>query len=288
MGFAARHDSAPQAGSKARPYLAVGRDDEMDAAKLAELDDRLNAYLRLSSFPVAVRFLRSWDEAPPRAKRPLKDLNNRLTTCQAISFARRFGWVMALGREDSSCVLGAMALGLEKRLSHYVDGNLCIDLYTESLEAGRLSEESVPTLSEGSCVGVVTAPLNRCAFEPDSVIIYGNGAQVMRLGQAYLWKRGGTLTSEFRGRIDCADLAIAPVTTGEPQMIVPCTGDRIFGQVQDHEVAFSFPFSLMDEILEGLEATHKAGAARYPVTNWLNYTGGFPKSYDDYRAMLDE
>ena len=130
--------------------------------------------------------------------------------------------------------------------------------------------------------------LSRCALEPDSIIIYGNGAQIMRLGQAYLWKRGGTLTSEFRGRIDCADLAIAPVTTGEPQMIVPCTGDRIFGQVQDHEVAFSFPFSLIDEILAGLAATHKAGAARYPVTNWLNYTGGFPKPYDDYRAMLDE
>jgi len=260
----------------------------MDAGKLAEYDDRLNAYLRLSSFPVAVRFLRSWDEVPPRAKRPLKDLNNRFTTCQAVSFARRFGWVIALGREDSSCVLGAMALGLEKRLPHYDEGNLCIDLYTENLEAGRLSEESVPRLPAGVYVGVVVAPLSRCSFEPDSVIIYGNGAQIMRLGQAYLWKRGGTLKSEFRGRIDCADLAIAPVTTGEPQMIVPCTGDRIFGQVQDHEVAFSFPFSLMDEILEGLAATHKAGAARYPVTNWLNYTGGFPKSYDDYRAMLDE
>ena len=89
----------------------------MDAGKLAEYDDRLNAYLRLSSFPVAVRFLRSWDEVPPRARRPLKDLNNRFTTCQAVSFARRFGWVIALGREDSSCVLGAMALGLEKRLA---------------------------------------------------------------------------------------------------------------------------------------------------------------------------
>ena len=49
-------------------------------------------------------------------------------------------------------------------------------------------------------------------------------------------------------------------------MIVPCTGDRIFGQVQDHEVAFSTPFSLLDDIISGLEATHKAGAARYPVT----------------------
>ena len=259
----------------------------MEPAGLGEYDDRLNQYLRLNSFPVAVRFLRSWEEMPARAKRPAKDLHNRLTTCQAISMSRRHGWVLALGREDSSCVLGAVALGLEKRLPHYVDGNLCVDLYTESLRAGRISEESVPRLPEGKYVGVVTAPLSRTSFTPDSIIIYGNGAQVMRLGQAWLWKRGGTLKSEFRGRIDCADLAIAPVASGEPQMIVPCTGDRIFGQVQDHEIAFSFPFSLIDEILEGLEATHKAGT-RYPVTNWLSYTAGFPPSYDEYRRLLDD
>lgn len=259
----------------------------MESDKLAEYDERLNRYLRLASFPVAVRFLRGWDEAPARAKRPVRDLHNRFTTCQAIAMSRRYGWVLALGREDSSCVLGAVALGLEKRLPHYADGNLCIDLYTENLRAGRLSEESVPRLPEGRYVGVATAPLNRTSFTPDTIVIYGNGAQIMRLGQAWLWKRGGTLRSEFRGRIDCADLAIAPMLSGEPQMIVPCTGDRIFGQVQDHEVAFSFPFAVMEEILEGLEATHKAGT-RYPVTNWLSYTGGFPPSYDEYRRMLDE
>lgn len=260
----------------------------MGPSNPAEYDEKLNQYLRLNTFPVTVKFLKSWEEIPERARRPRKHMDNRFTTCQAIAMSRRFGWVLALGREDSSCVLGAMALGLEKRLPHYTEGNLCVELYTENLEAGRFSEESVPRLPEGKYVGVVTAPLHRTTFEADSVVIYGNSAQIMRLGQAYLWKRGGTLKSEFRGRIDCADLAIAPVTSGEPQMIVPCTGDRIFGQVQDHEVAFSFPFSLLDEILEGLGATHQAGAARYPVTNWLNYTGGFPPSYDEYRQMLDE
>ncbi|MDJ0956913.1 MAG: DUF169 domain-containing protein [Arenicellales bacterium] len=259
----------------------------MSYDELTEYNHKLNRYLRLNTFPVAVKFLREWDEMPERAKRPLKDMGNRLTTCQAVSLARRFGWVIALGREDSSCVLGAMALGLEKRLPHYTEGNLCLNLYTADLKAGRLSEESVPRFPEGEYVGVVTAPLERTNFEPDSIVIYGSGAQIMRLGQAYLWKRGGTLKSEFRGRVDCADIAIAPVVTGEPQMIVPCSGDRIFGQVQDDELAFSFPYSLMDEIIKGLEETHKVGT-RYPITNWLNYTAGFPPSYDEYRKMLDD
>lgn len=259
----------------------------MDPARLGQYDERLNQCLRLGTFPVAVRFLRSWDEVPPRAKRPARDMKQRITTCQAIALSRRYGWVLALGREDSSCVLGAVALGIEKRLPFYADGNLCMNLYTENLDAGRASEASVPHFAEGQYVGVVTAPLNRTAFEPDSIVIYGNPAQVMRLGQAWLWKRGGTLTSEFRGRIDCADLAIAPVLSGEPKMVVPCSGDRIFAQAQDHEMAFGFPFSLMEEILEGLEATHKAGT-RYPVTNWLSYTAGFPPAYEKYREILDE
>jgi uncharacterized protein (DUF169 family) len=259
----------------------------MKSNEPAQYDEKLNRYLRLSTFPVAVKFLRSWDEAPERAKRPLKDLGNRFTTCQAISMSRRYGWVIALGRDDSSCVLGAMALGLEKCLPHYTEGNLCLNLYTENLEAGRLSEESVPRLPEGKYVGVVTAPLQRTSFEPDSIVIYGNSAQIMRLGQAYLWKRGGTLKSEFRGRIDCADIAIAPAITREPQMIVPCSGDRIFAQVQDDELAFGFAFTLMDEIVEGLEESHRVGT-RYPITNWLSYTAEFPPAYDEYRRILED
>lgn len=258
-----------------------------DATPVERFDRALREYVRLGSFPVAVRFLEHWSEAPERARRPHRDLGHKITTCQAVAMARRYGWVVALGREDSSCVLGAAALGLERRLPVYTEGNLCVDLYTESLAAGALSEASVPTLPEGNYVAVVTAPLHRATFEPHSVIVYGDSAQIMRLGQAYLWKRGGTLRSEFRGRIDCADLAIAPFLTGEPQMIVPCTGDRIFGQVQDHEVAFAAPFALLADLAQGLEATHRAGAARYPVPNFLQYTAKFPPAYDAYRATLD-
>ena len=66
---------------------------------LSECDQKLNGYLRLNIFPVAVKFLRSWNEVSKRANRPLEDLGNRVTTCQAVSMSRRYGWVIALGRE---------------------------------------------------------------------------------------------------------------------------------------------------------------------------------------------
>ena len=88
----------------------------MDTATLAAYDAKLNEYLRLATFPVAVKFLKTWDEAPPRARRPARDLGNKFTTCQAIAMARRTGWTLALGREDSSCVLGAIAQKDIKRI----------------------------------------------------------------------------------------------------------------------------------------------------------------------------
>ncbi len=100
----------------------------------------------------------------------------------------------------------------------------------------------------------------------------------MRLVQAALWHRGGKLTSSFGGRLDCADLIVTPCKTGECNVILPCSGDRIFAQVQDHEMAFSMPYDRLFEVLDGLRETHKAGH-RYPTPSYLRYEAKFPEKY---------
>ncbi len=45
---------------------------------------------------------------------------------------------------------------------------------------------------------------------------------------------------------------------------VPGNGDRIFGMTQDWEMSFFIPPSKVDDLLEGLAKTHKAGV-RYPA-----------------------
>ena len=67
--------------------------------------------------------------------------------------------------------------------------------------------------------------------------------------------------------------------TDECQVILPCTGDRMFGQTQDDEMAFSIPASKLDEVMEGLQSTHKNGI-RYPVPTFMNYTAKFPAKYE--------
>ena len=66
------------------------------------------------------------------------------------------------------------------------------------------------------------APLDRATFEPHLVCVYGNPAQVMRLIQGSLWKRGGKMPSGFSARIVCSDIIVTTLLTGEPQVIMPC------------------------------------------------------------------
>lgn len=252
-----------------------------DPAAVAET---LEHYLRPSTFPVGIKMVAEESEIPDKARRPMAHFGHKYSTCQAISIARRYGWTLALGFEDMACSLGVIAVGMAEATPTYLEGKLCAGMYTETAEAGVKSEEAVDKLAVGSGRYIVVGPLRRFSEMPDVVCVYGNPAQVMRCVQGALWKKGGALTSSFEGRIDCADIIVTPQVTGECQVVLPCSGDRIFAQTEDWEMAFTIPRDKVEEVLEGLEGTHKAGI-RYPITSFLDYHGKFPPKYVE---LLDE
>jgi uroporphyrinogen decarboxylase len=108
----------------------------------------------------------------------------------------------------------------------------------------------------------------------------------MRLIQGSLWKRGGKMPSGFSARIVCSDIIVTTLLTGEPQVIMPCSGDRIFGQTQDHEMAFTIPWGRIDEVLEGLRGTHNGGI-RYPITQFMEYEAKLPPKYMEANRVWD-
>jgi uncharacterized protein (DUF169 family) len=91
----------------------------------------------------------------------------------------------------------------------------------------------------------------------------------MRLVHAALWEEGGTLTSNFMGRYDCADYTAGVLNSGKGQVIFPCNGDRVFGFVQDFEMAFAIPSTQIDKKVIGLQESHKGGV-RYPIPFFMN------------------
>ncbi len=249
-------------------------------------DQALQTYIRPQTFPVGVRMLRPGEPIPERARRPARDFGKLSMNCQVIDMARRYGWTIALTRDDSICSLGITALGFDRPTHLYNSGTLCEGMYTATKEAGARSEAAVDKFAPGEYQALLVAPLDRATFEPHVVVIYANPAQVMRLTQAALWRTGGRLASSFQGRMDCADIIVTTMQTGRPQLILPCSGDRIFGQTQDHEMAFAIPWARMAEIVEGLEGTHRGGI-RYPITQFMEYEAKLPPKYMEVNRLWD-
>jgi uncharacterized protein (DUF169 family) len=248
------------------------------------LADALETYVRPATFPVAVKFLRHGEPGPAKARRPLADLGRHVTVCQGWAIARRYGWTTVLRAEDMKCPLGALVAGFAAPNAYYDEGNLCAGMYTADKEAGARSEAAVAKFAPGEIDGIVFGPLARAEYVPEVVIVYGNAAQVMRLVAAALYKRGGRIASSFAARMDCSDHLVVPLRTDEPQVILPCNGDRIFAGAQDDEMAFTVPWSKVDDLIAGLEGTHKGGI-RYPIPSFLTYEPAMPPTYEDLLAM---
>src|SRR6266446_6996660 len=216
-------------------------------------DRELQTYLRPQTFPVAIRMLRADEPIPERARRPARDFKKLSMSCQVIDMSRRYGWTIALTREDHICSLGITAIGFDKPLPIYNVGTLCEGMYTETKEAGQRSEAAIDKFALGEYHCVLVAPLDRATFEPHAV---------------------------------CADIIVTTMKTGEPQVILPCSGDRIFGQTQDHEMAFSIPWERMEEMVEGLRGTHNGGI-RYPITQFMEYEAKLPPRYMEVNKLWD-
>ncbi len=56
--------------------------------------------LRLDSFPIAVKMIRTEAEIPAEAVRPKRDRRQHLAQCQAFSLSRRDGETVAMLKED--------------------------------------------------------------------------------------------------------------------------------------------------------------------------------------------
>jgi uncharacterized protein (DUF169 family) len=248
----------------------------MDNATLAK---GLEKHLRVATFPVGIRPLAPGEPVPAKAKRPSKDLGAQVAVCQCIALARRYGWTLAFTGEDLACPIAKAAFGFEDRIPYYEQGSLAEGMYASCGDAGAAFEAALPRLGRDEVSGIAVGPLERISFEPETVVVYGNSAQVLRLVNAALWKKGGAFRTEFTGRGDCADIIIRTRQAKEPQLILPCYGDRIFGLAADDEMAFTFPFAMADEIAAGLEGTSKGGI-RYPVPTFaLRAQPSFPPTY---------
>jgi len=226
-------------------------------ADLKRTEEILQKYVRPQTFPVALKLCRSEKELPEKVRIPMRDLGHQVTICQTVGMARRYGWTIAVGKDDQCCLGGALAMGF-------------IDKVPPGLS---FPKEKLP--EPGTYSHLMVSPLTRADFEPDVVVVYANSAQAMRLGQAAGMGAGLKVLAQATGLGTCVDVVGYTAKSGECQFVLPSGGDRIFGSTQDYEVVFAVPGDKLDAVMNGLEGTHKMGF-RYPVMTDMNHRPALP------------
>ena len=81
------------------------------------------------------------------------------------------------------------------------------------------------------------APLEKSPFKPDSIVIYVNPIQVMKISQILRQATGKRLQADFGGIASlCADVVAKPYLTNESNVSFACNGSRGFTDIDDGEL----------------------------------------------------
>jgi len=221
---------------------------------LKKYEKAINEYVKPASHPIAVKMLKSEREIPAGAKRPKRDLKP-MVPCQAFSIAKSQEIPIAMGKEDVSHSCGAayFVFGWVDPPQWWHEGRLAYKIWTHTLEAGANMEKGVFRFPPGEYWGFVVAPIHKTNFDPDVVLLYCNAYQATLLVNGVRAKTGDRFYTNISGRNACSDAVVATMLTGQPQLTLPCEGDRLLGQADVHDLIFAAPLDKLSDIADGLK-----------------------------------
>jgi uncharacterized protein (DUF169 family)/ferredoxin len=214
-----------------------------------EMTKILQDTLSLRWEPVAVRLLRPGEERPAGLTEPPLPLRH----CQSISLARR-GHCLFLPPRSHACPDGAGILGLTPMSEKLRSGELYL-LFKKlpNLEIARKMISTRPEFPPGSFDATLLAPLGEALWEPDVVILTLWPEQAMWLCCAQTYASGERQVFKTSGfNSTCAELVIQPMKTGEMNISFGCYGARASSEINDFELYFSIPISLLEPVCRSL------------------------------------
>jgi uncharacterized protein (DUF169 family) len=255
--------------------------------RLAKIDEAMSTFVRHQTYPLAVKMLTSEEEIPQDAKWPLRDYGASFTLCQALALGRRDGVTIVLDKDSQSCPIALAGLGFV-RPEAYLSGKYALAPTNRPAEAQKKAAEAMPRFEFGKFRYILISPIQRASFEPDVIIFYGSGAQVMRMIQAAVFASGESLTSRSSGAGGCLLPIVGPIVEGKCKYSVPGNGERRLGLIADGELAFAMPRNRFEEVISGLKLSHE-GKQTYPISpGYLKLECKMPPPYVELRKALLE
>jgi uncharacterized protein (DUF169 family) len=253
------------------------------------LGAELEALLKLRYAPIALKLLRSEDDAPAGAYRPRRDSGEHLALCQAFAAVRRQRKHIVMFREDNWCPWPLIGFGM-------VDFDESMELYDTTVtstfiedreKAKEFFKTSYPRMRCGPGAGLALAPLCDADFEPDIALIYCRPAQLRSLLMAAKFKSGELLASEFDSVDSCVHSTIPAIKTGRYRITVPDPGEYERGLTDEDEMIFTSPAGKLAQLADGLKAISASGFGYGQLYMEMRTDFPRPQFYDDLCAHWD-
>ncbi len=230
-----------------------------------QLTKRLEALLRLRTFPVAFKLLEDATELD--SNKWVRRLPHKVTTCQLITIVRTYDWTVGAVAGDFVSPRCTSILGFEELPDVIRDGTMRSMVWCATVEDARKCEESIPMIPTGKYNAVILAPMVYNPFEPDMILVYGNPAQMILLINAIQFRDYERMQFYSVGESACADVIAQCYLTGKPALSIPCYGERRYGHAQDDEMVMGIPNNYYEKIVDGLQELYNRGI-RYPISQF--------------------
>lgn len=235
----------------------------MKLEEIKQAGEELYHKLHLPTFPVGITYIKTEDEIPEGTTRP-SSMGQKWSLCQAITYARRHGWHVAMTADDNFCVPASAfhkwvdvsdedLMESQMKQGWHMDRNAEQNRFNffKGLFKGSEGEKTLMKMEE--YIGFVCSPLHQAIMEPDSIIVFGDGTHVNHMIQALCYDYTMPVMSAFEGFGEtCFKGGLVPFITGRPQVVIPGMGDRAFAGISPEELAVGLPTSQLSVVLENL------------------------------------
>jgi len=123
--------------------------------------------------------------------------------------------------------------------------------FFKGLYAGEKGEKTLQKMRE--YMGFVCSPLHQAIFEPDSIMVFGDGTHINHVIQALCYDYTTPVMTAFEGFGEtCFKGGLIPFITGRAQVVIPGMGDRAFAGIAPDELAVGLPASQLYVVAENL------------------------------------
>ncbi len=238
----------------------------------------------LRTAPLAIKLI-DRSEIPEGCTQPSKD-GIHYALCQALAFSRRTRNALAVFAEDHWClwpVINFRLRNLDEADKKYVGSTYFIR--DPEVSYRHFCEEYPYIAEEKKKEGMAIAPLDRCTFVPDAVMIYCEPAQLRQLLMASKW-HSGRITGASLDTCDSCGAALLPVLNGEQNynVSIPDAGEYERSLCGENEMLFTLSGAALEELIGAARDLTRKGFGLKQLAYDIRPDYARPKFYNDMFA----